>query len=131
MDEGLGIIGLALRAGKLAVGDKAVSEAVRDKKARLICTAKDAGTRVRESAMRAPERCNGLYADTTIGRVQLGQALGLSDCGVIAFLDPGLAWAFAEKLAKADGDRYGTLEQELKSRKDRAEKRKAKKRDQK
>ena len=131
MDEGLGIIGLALRAGKLAVGDKVVSEAVRDKKARLICTAADASPRVRESAMRAPERCNGLYADTPIPRVQLGQALGLSDCGVIAFLDPGLAWAFAEKLARINPEQYGALEAELKARKERAEKRKAKKHQQK
>ena len=131
MDENLGIIGLAFRAGKLAVGDKAVSEAVRDKRARLICTAKDAGERVRNSARQAPKRCNGLYADTPISRTQLGQVLGLSDCGVIAFLDPGLAWSFADKLAKADREQYGALETELKARKDRAEKRKAKKQEQK
>ena len=127
MHEGLGIIGLALRAGKLAAGDSAVGEAVRHKKARLICTAKDAGERVRKSAELAPLRCNGLYTPLPFGRAELGGVLGLTDCGVIAFLDPGLAWAFAEKLAKADGETYGALELELKSRKDRAEKRKAKK----
>ena len=131
MDEGLGIIGLALRAGKLAVGDKAVSEAVRDKKARLICTAADAAERVQESAKRAPARCNALYTHTPISRTRLGQALGLSDCGVIAFLDPGFAWAFSEKLAKFDKEQYGPLEAELKIRKERAEKRRTKKREQK
>ena len=129
MDERLSIIGLAFRAGKLAVGDKAVHEAVRDKKARLICTAADAAVRVKESAERAPARCNALYTDTGISRIQLGQALGLSDCGVIAFLDPGFAWAFSEKLEKIDGARYAPLKEELKTRKDRAEKRRAKKRD--
>ena len=129
MDERLAIIGLAFRAGKLAVGDNAVGEAVRDKKARLICTAADAAARVQESARRAPERCNALYTATSISRAHLGQALGLSDCGVVAFLDPGLAWAFSEKLTKLDGGQYAALEEELKIRKERAEKRRAKKRD--
>ena len=127
MDERLGLVGLAYRAGKLAAGDAAVSEAVHAKRVRLICTAADASGRVRERAERMPERCNGLYVDTPFTRTELGAALGLADCGIIAFLDPGFAWAFAKKLTEIDGGRYGALEEELRARKDRAERRRTKK----
>ena len=126
-DERLGLVGLSFRAGKLAAGDAAVREAVFAKRVRLICTAADASERVLEGAGRMPERCNGLYAQTPFTRAELGAALGLSDCGIIAFLDPGFAWVFAKKLVEIDGERYSALELELRARKDRAERRKAKK----
>jgi len=128
MDERLNLVGLAFKAGMLAAGDAAVSEAVTaNKRVRLICTAKDASARVIESAGRMPERCNGLYVDTPFTRDEFGAALGLKECGIIAFLDPGFAWAFSKKLAEIDAARYSALEEELRARKERAERRKAKK----
>ena len=127
MSDGLGLLGLALLAGKLAAGDKAVSEAVFEKRARLICTAADAGARIQERAVRMPKRCNGMYTNTPFTRTEIGAALGMSDCGMIAFLDPGFAWAFSNKLAEIDEARYRALEEELRARRDRAERRKAKK----
>ena len=127
MDERLGLVGLSYRAGKLAVGDAGVREAVFAKRVRLICTAADAGERVLEGARRMPERCNGLHTETSFTRAEIGAALGLLDCGIIAFLDPGFAWAFAKKLTEIDEERYGALEAELRARRDRAQKRKAKK----
>ena len=123
----LGIVGLALRAGKLAAGDAAVSEAVTDKRVRLICTAMDASERILDRARHMPDRCNGLYTSTPFTRAELGAALGLRECGIIAFLDPGFAWMFAKKLAEIDRERYGALEEALEGRKDRALLRKAKK----
>ncbi|MCL2828103.1 MAG: ribosomal L7Ae/L30e/S12e/Gadd45 family protein [Oscillospiraceae bacterium] len=127
MSNGLGLLGLALRAGKLAAGYTAVSEAVHTKRARLICTAADASERVRESARHMPDRCNGLYTDTGFTQEQLGRALGLNACGIVAFLDPGFAWAFAKKLEEKDRERYGALVEALAHRKDRATKRQIKK----
>jgi len=127
MDDKLGLAGLAFRAGKLAAGDAAVKEAVFGKRVRLICTASDAAERVLEGARRMPERCNGLYTDVPFTRLELGAALGLTECGIIAFLDPGFAWAFAKKLTEIDEARYRALEEELRARKDRAERRKGKK----
>ena len=127
MRNELGLVGLALKAGKLAAGDAAVSEAVTAKRVRLICTAADAGARTTERAERMPERCNGLYVESPFTRTELGAALGLSDCTIIAFLDPGLAWAFAKKLTEIDAARYGALEEELRARKERAERRRNKK----
>ena len=128
MGDQLGLVGLAFRAGKLAAGDAAVSEAVSaNQRVRLICTASDASPRVLERAARMPERCNGLHVDLPFTRTELGGALGLRDCGIIAFLDPGFAWAFAKKLTEIDEARYGALEEELRARKDRAERRRGKK----
>jgi len=127
MRSDLGLVGLAYKAGKLAAGDATVSEAVHAKRVRLICTATDASPRVIESAERMPERCNGLYTAVPFTRAELGAALGLNDCTIIAFLDPGFAWAFAKKLREIDEGRYGALETELRDRKDRAERRKTKK----
>jgi ribosomal protein L7Ae-like RNA K-turn-binding protein len=127
MDDRLGLVGLAYRAGKLAAGDAGVREAVTAKRVRLICTASDAGERVLAGARRMPERCNGLYTDTPFTRYELGAALGLKECGIIAFLDPGLAWAFAKKLTEIDDERYRALEADLCARRERAERRRAKK----
>ena len=127
MDERLGLVGLAFRAGKLAVGDVGVREAVFAKRVRLICTASDASERVLEGARQMPERCNGLFTETPFTRGELGAALGLLECGIIAFLDPGFAWAFAKKLTEINHLRYSALEAELRARRDRAERRKTKK----
>ena len=128
MGDRLGLVGLAWKTGKLAAGDTAVSEAVSEnKRVRLICTASDAGERVLERARHMPDRCNGLYVDTPFTRAELGAALGLKDCGIIAFLDPGFAWAFSKKLVEIDKERYGALEEALQGRKDRAVRRKVKK----
>ncbi|MCL2367562.1 MAG: hypothetical protein FWC72_01055 [Oscillospiraceae bacterium] len=120
-------VGLAYRAGKLAVGVEAVNEAVFLKRARLICTASDASERVVEGAERMPERCNGLYAAIPFTRTALGKALGLTECGIVAFLDPGLAWGFGKRLDEIDTGRYGALFAELTSRRDRAVRRRGKK----
>ncbi|MCL2562781.1 MAG: hypothetical protein FWE08_01920 [Oscillospiraceae bacterium] len=127
MGSKLGLVGLAWKAGKLAAGDAAVSDAVAEKRVRLICTASDASERVLERARYMPDRCNGLYAETPFTRMELGAALGLQECGIIAFLDAGFAWSFSKKLAEIDKERYGALEEALRGRKDRAEHRKDKK----
>ena len=127
MGDGLGILGLSLRAGELAVGDTAVKAAIRDKKARLICTAEDTGARVLTQAAKSPEWCNGLYVHTHFTQAELGSALGYTKCGVVAFLDDGLAWSFVHKLAEGDHVRYGELADEMQLRKERTLKRRAKK----
>jgi len=127
MNEGLRLFGLAYKAGKLAVGDTAVSEAVFEKRVRLICTASDASQRTIERAQDMPSSCNGLYVSLPFTQAQMGKALGRASCSIAAFLDPGLSWAFANKLAQLDHERYNALSEALEARKDRAEHRKVKK----
>jgi len=127
MNDKLKIAGLAYRAGKLAAGDATVSEAVHAKRVRLICTASDASERVLDRAKLMPERCNGLFTETPFTKAELGMALGMKECGIVAFLDAGLAWVFGKKLAEIDEARYRVLVEELAARKGRAQRRWAKK----
>ena len=127
MKDSLRLLGLAYRAGKLAVGDTAVSEAVFAKRARLICTASDASGRLVERAQNMPDQCKGLYVSLPFTQAELGTALGRASCSIAAFLDPGLSWAFANKLVQIDYERYKALSDALEGRKDRAERRKVKK----
>ena len=53
MDNILSMAGLALRAGRLEVGDEAASDACREKRCRLLLTACGAS----ENALRRAERC--------------------------------------------------------------------------
>jgi len=127
MGKGLGLVGLAYKAGKLVAGDTEVSEAVFEKRARLICTASDASERLLDRAQHMPDRCNGLYVELPYTQAELGRSLGRDACSIIAFLDPGLSWAFANKLTEIDRERYNVLSEALEARKDRAERRKVKK----
>ena len=127
MGKGLGLVGLAYKAGKLVAGDTEVSELVFEKRARLICTACDASERLVDRAQHMPDRCNGLYVALPYTQGELGRALGRETCSIIAFSDPGLSWAFANKLAEIDHERYNVLSEALAGRKDRADRRKVKK----
>ena len=127
MGKGLGLVGLAYRAGKLVAGDTEVSEAVFEKRARLICVASDASGRLVDRAQEMPNRCNGLYVMLPYTQAELGKSLGRATCAIVAFLDPGLSWAFANKLAEIDHGRYNVLSEALEERKDRAIRRKVKK----
>lgn len=127
MRNGASNISLALRAGKLVYGDANVSEAVQEKRVRLICTAADVSEKVRERARRMPERSNGLYTELVFTQAELGAVVGVETCTVIAFLDEGLAWGFVQKLVVEDAARYQALLDELTMRHKRAQKRREKK----
>jgi len=127
MSKGLGLVGLAYKAGKLVAGDTEVSEAVFEKKARLICTASDASERLVERARSMPERCNGFFVELPYTQAELGKGIGRAACSIVAFLDPGLSWAFGSKLAEIDRERYNALSEALEERNERAQRRKVKK----
>jgi len=127
MSKGLGLVGLAYKAGKLVAGDTEVSEAVFEKRARLICVASDASERLFERARSMPERCNGLYVELPYTQAELGKSIGRAACAIVAFLDPGLSLAFANKLAEIDHERYNALREALEARNERAVRRKDKK----
>lgn len=127
MSNGLGILGLAYKAGKLAFGDTAVHAAVRNKRARLICAATDAGERTKQHAADMPNRCNALFVQTLFTREELGRALGFEQCSIAAFTDAGFAWSFARALAQVDAAQYAALEQELAVRHKRTQTRRSRK----
>ena len=101
----LGLIGLARRAGKLAVGEALTAELVTAGRARAIFLAQDAGEATRRKVMRHDARVPVFVLPC--GKETLGRAVGFSDCAVCAMSDIGMAQAAAKKLAETGGRNAG------------------------
>jgi len=101
MDSTLSLIGLALRAGKLAVGEEPCALVCRARDCRLLLLASDAGASTLRRAQRMAEEGQCLTLTLPWDREALGGALGRNVCAVAAVTDLGLA--------KAGGGGYGPL----------------------
>jgi len=101
MDRSLAILGMAKKAGLLAVGGEASATAARHNKARLIITASDASeASVRRAKSNA--EANGIkHIAVPFTMFELGSTAGRGSLGTIAFLDKGLAEGFIKRLAEA------------------------------
>lgn len=122
MNNILGLIGLAKRAGKLALGEEMCSIAVRDRKARAIFTASDASSR----AISWAESCGTPHLPLPITKAELGALFSRASCAQFVILDLGIAASIAEKLALSS-DSYKKVSDILSEQNARAKKRKAKK----
>jgi len=107
MGDALGLMGLALRAGKAALGEKAVEDAVRSKKARLVCSAFD-------MSPAGMNRVTRLLLGAAIPHIilpytkdTLGASFGRETCAVVAVTDIGIAAGVARSLAEKQPDKYG------------------------
>lgn len=126
MDNTLPLIGLALRAGRLEVGEDAAADACRLKRCRLLLLASDAGEYAQRQAARLAQEGQCLLARLPASRQELGAALGRKSCAVAALTDLGLARAVADRLAQTDPDRFGQLAERLRLKARRAAQRKVK-----
>ena len=106
-----GLIGLARKAGKVEVGEEAVSVATRHHKARVILFASDAA----DNTLRRQESLSQLGSCPTVRlpltKAELGGAVGRNACALLAITDIGLAAAVLKKLPQTEyGDMTGRLE---------------------
>ena len=107
MDRSLALLGMAKKAGKLAVGGDAASIAARRGEAVLIITASDASD---GSARRAKTNAdsNGVeYITVPYTMFELGNTAGRGSPGTIAFLDKGLADGFKKRLVDSENAKEG------------------------
>ena len=99
MDKILTLLGLALRAKKLEVGEIPVHTALAHGKARMVClasvAAENTADKVRRHLGNTP--CYTLPADKS----RLGYALGRKSCALVAVTDPGFARRLEELLPPA------------------------------
>jgi len=112
LDPLLGMFGLARRSGTLTYGDEAVASLCKEKKARCVFVAADAGPSTRKKAARYATGYVMGASDTpgaTIplvvlphGREALGAAIGQGLCAVCAISDIGMAAAIVRKLAQRE-----------------------------
>ena len=120
MEQILSTLGLALRAGSVAVGEEPVGSAARAKHARLILVASDAapGSVRRAFAFAQTGACLCLVIPAE--KAALGRALGRTSCAMCAVTDIGFAEAIGQKLAALDPEKYAITAEKLHVKAERA-----------
>ena len=126
MDNTLSMIGLALRAGRLEVGDEAAGDACRYKRCRLLLLAAGAGEGAQRRAAYFSEEGQCLLAEVPCSKEELGAALGRKSCAMAALTDLGLAQAVVEKLVQAEPAKFSEMADRLRLKAERAARRREK-----
>ncbi|MGE4549610.1 MAG: L7Ae/L30e/S12e/Gadd45 family ribosomal protein [Intestinibacillus sp.] len=94
-----GLLGLALRASRLAVGDDPVHDMLAANHARAVFAASDAGAGILKKITRRASESGIPLLMLSETKAELGGALGRASCAVCATSDIGFAAAAAAKLA--------------------------------
>ena len=112
MDKLLNLIGLAQKAGRLAVGEEPTGAAARARDARLILVAADAAENSVRRVRHFADAGQCLWCRIGADKDALGRAVGRSSCAMLAVTDIGFAEAIAKKLNSAifPGSQGGPLE---------------------
>lgn len=126
MNEVLGLLGLALRGGRLEAGEECAGEACRLRRCRLLVTARDAGESTRRKAEALAEESQCVLLELPCSKGELGAALGKGSCAVAAVTDLGLAQAAAERLARQEPETYAPAAERLRVKAKRSAERKKK-----
>lgn len=125
MNSALSMAGMALRAGRLEIGEDPAGDACREKRCRLLLVARDAAENTRRRADRFAQEGQCLTLALPFTREELGAALGRGSCAMAAVTDLGLAQAIAGKLADQDPAQYGETAGRLRLKAERAAQRKS------
>ena len=120
----LSLLGLALRGGRLAVGEEPAALAAKAKQARLLLIASDAAGNTLRRAEHLAEEGHCLYLSLPFTKAELGEALGRGSAAIAALTDIGLAAAVTERLALLDPERYGEIAGRMDLKRRRAKERK-------
>ena len=110
----LSMIGLAKKAGQVAIGEEPVGAAARAKDARVILVAMSFGQTGACLCLTVP-----------FDKDRLGRALGRTSCAMAAVTDIGFAEAIVKKLAALDPERYAPAAERLEIKARRAAQRRA------
>ena len=128
MDSIPSLLGLALRAGRLAVGEEPVGVACRCHKGYLLLLASDATDNTIRRALHFCQAGKTICLTLPLTKQELGSGLGRASCAMLALTDVGFAAAVAEKLAQLDPEAYGPAWETLSNKAARVKKRRAEKR---
>ena len=117
-------LGLALKAGAVAVGEEPVGTAARGKKARVIFTAQDAAASSVRRAYSFAQAGSCLCLPFPAGKDVFGRALGRTSVAMCAVTDIGFAQSLVKKLAAAEPETYQAAAEALDIKARRARERK-------
>ena len=124
MDSIAPLLGLALRAGRLAVGEEPVGAASRSHKAYLLLLASDAADNtIRRANHFTQAGTNTICLTIPMTKEELGGCLGRASCAMLAVTDVGFAAAVAERLARSDEKTYGPVRDALRPKAEKASRR--------
>ena len=113
MDRNLQLLGIAKKAGFLAIGVESASASAKSGSAKAIITAGDASEGAKRRARRDADFCGAVYAASPYTKFELGNVTGRGSPGTLAFTDTGLAAGFLKGLADDDPEQYGAAAQSL------------------
>ena len=125
-NDALLMIGMALRAGRLEVGDEASGDACQYKRCRLLILTADAGEGAQRRASHFAEEGQCLLAEVPCSKEELGAALGRKSCAMAAVTDLGLAQAIVQRLAQSEPEKFGEMADRLRLKAERAAQRREK-----
>lgn len=125
-NDALRMTGMALRAGRLEVGDEAAGDACQYKRCRLLILAADAGEGAQRRAAHFAEEGQCLLAEIPCSKEELGAALGRKSCAMAAVTDLGLAQAIVQRLAQGEPEKFGEMAERLRLKAERAAQRREK-----
>ncbi len=108
----LSFLGLAMKAGKVELGEEYIAMAARTGRAKLILTASDAGQNALARASDAGETGRCPVAAIPAAKAELGAALGKTAVSAAAVTDISFASAFIDKLHTETGG-FEALKAEL------------------
>jgi ribosomal protein L7Ae-like RNA K-turn-binding protein len=109
MDRNLQILGLAKKAGLLAIGCDAAGIAARKGQTKLIISASDASERAFRNARMNADSGGAICMVVPFTKFELGSATGQGSPGTLAFLDTGLAVRFIQGLAETEPEICGKV----------------------
>ena len=113
LDQNLQILGIARKAGLVAVGGDAVGVATRTGKARLVFTTTDASEGALRRARMNAQSGGAIYVAVPYTKFELGNITGRGSPGTAAILDAGLAARFLRGLVEKDPEKYGGATEQL------------------
>ena len=121
----LSLLGLALRGGRLVMGEEPVEAVARAKDARVLLLAADAADNTRRRVEHFADAGACLWLRIPFTKEELGRQLGRTSVAVVAITDVGLASAVVNKLAQLDPETYSEAAERLELKAKRAAERRA------
>ena len=121
----LSLLGLALRGGRLVMGEEPVEAVARARDARVLLLASDAADNTRRRVEHFADAGQCLWLRVPFTKAELGRQFGRTSVAVAAVTDVGLASAVVNKLAALDPQTYGDAAERLELKAKRAAERRA------
>ena len=121
----LSLLGLALRGGRLVMGEEPVEAVARARDARVLLLASDAADNTRRRVEHFAEAGACLWLRVPFTKAEMGRQFGRTSVAVAAVTDVGLASAVVNKLAQLDPQTYGDAAERLDLKAKRAAERRA------